>query len=67
MFLNRRVTQICAIPETEGSYCTVYALCDDGTIWAKVARLDNGAEWGQVTGVPQPEITQETIDRIAKL
>lgn len=67
MFFSRRVVQICAIPETDGNYCTVYALCDDGTIWAKVPRPDNGAEWMQVVGVPQPEITQDMIDRITQL
>jgi hypothetical protein len=46
---KRKVIQICVIPTTGESMETLYALCDDGTIW-----FIGGSEWIEVPEIPQP-------------
>lgn len=50
---ERRIIQISTIGE--GSF-NIFALCNDGTLWAKsVLNMEDTAHWVQVNGVPQPE------------
>ena len=54
----RKVVQI----TTDGWDATLYALCNDGTIWV----YGNGiADWEQVKSIPQEHDT--SIDKINKL
>lgn len=49
-----KIVQITAIPETDRSYEHVYALCDDGAMWA-LTRSRFGPEWNwyKVPAIPK--------------
>lgn len=47
----RKVIQIVVMPQGVTESAALYALCDDGTIWA----MNVGYPWGRVTAVPQSE------------
>lgn len=50
----RRIIQIAATPDTTDRYVTMYALCDDGTVW-NIAWDMRGVptKWSPVPPVPQ--------------
>lgn len=60
----RKPIQIAAVPssDTEGAYQTnaetLYALCDDGSIWWYV----HGDEWSLLPPIPQDGETATTLD-----
>lgn len=55
----RKIVQITAasVPETEDSLLqeTIYALCNDGTLWMMHWWGANNKRWIQVDGVPDGE------------
>jgi hypothetical protein len=51
--MKRKPIQIAAIPLTEaGGRETVYALCEDGSIWRRDERLYNPTQWERVPDIP---------------
>lgn len=46
----RRIVQINTVRNEVVGLVTVYALCNDGTLWCKAGGFN---EWQQVEGVPQ--------------
>ena len=54
MTTPRKIIQISVIPETAESCFAVYALADDGTIWAHYPER-NGTAWAQLKVNPLPE------------
>jgi len=50
----RKVIQIVAVPEDINFYHSMYALCDDGTMW-NTSWLPSGEQqsWLQVAPIPQ--------------
>lgn len=57
MTTPRKIIQIAAIPETEESYCNVFALADDGTIWSHHPGGD-GTAWTRLKVDSLPEREQ---------
>lgn len=51
--MKRKIIQIAIAPETESTIAVLYALCDDGTLWALVD--NNTSEWEAVKPIPQDE------------
>lgn len=47
----RKIIQIEAIPEGEGTYAGVFALCDDGEIF--YSRGNSKSEWVRLPKIPQ--------------
>jgi len=44
---KRKIIQITSLPESEQFFGTIYALCDDGTVWART--ISGGKkEWKQI-------------------
>lgn len=41
--MKSKVIQITVLPESEDKYATLFALCEDGSIWAKT--LHAGYDW----------------------
>lgn len=48
---GRKTVQISAIPGTEYSHACIYALCDDGSLWASV----NSDGWTKLPPIPQED------------
>lgn len=46
----RRIVQISAVPETDGNWPTVFALCNDGTVWEAVE--DDSMKWRPWAALP---------------
>lgn len=46
----RKIIQICVDGETDEQSGTLFALCDDGTVWQKVNRKEY--HWEQVESIP---------------
>lgn len=53
---TRKVVQIATYPMVGST--SVYALCDDGTLWA----LHGRKEWTRLKDIPQPEESGTVID-----
>lgn len=47
----RKTIQIAAVPETDGNYPGIFALCDDGTIFYLRLGTD---QWHAEPPIPQP-------------
>jgi hypothetical protein len=54
LVMKRKVIQIAASAGTL-QYNTLYALCDDGTLWRQRVNSGGDGEWEKMRGVPQPE------------
>jgi hypothetical protein len=46
----RKIIQISAVPATEASELTVFALCDDGSLWGFDS---NTGAWNFLSTIPQ--------------
>jgi hypothetical protein len=56
--MERKIVQISAVPGNSDSlWGDVYALCDDGTVWAAScgAHIEH-ASWYQLPPIPQPSL-----------
>lgn len=49
---KRKIVQLCSSREGCNVGETLYALCDDGTVWRKTERCGSDV-WIEVPGVPQ--------------
>ncbi len=54
--MTRKIIQFQVIPETDHMNFSVYALCDDGTIWAT---FKDHSEWVQMDQIPQQELNED--------
>lgn len=56
----RKIVQIAAVPETDGSEGGVYGLCDDGTLWVLCHDQPGGygTKWDRMPDIPQDELAQ---------
>lgn len=52
----RKIINIAAIPETPDNYGQLYALCNDGSVWAQQIGTD---EWVLISDIPQSEIGEQ--------
>lgn len=68
--MSRKVIQIATMPESRASgdvsvTAVLYALCDDGTMWA--ISYDEWNDWREVKPIPQPQPAEagESMSRTA--
>jgi hypothetical protein len=45
----RKIVQITAVPGADNGESSIYALCDDGTLWA----LSHSGQWHELPAIPQ--------------
>jgi hypothetical protein len=61
---KRKIIQIFAIPcgsaEMESNSTIVFALCNDGTVWA-IGRKDN---WSKLPDIPQGDHIEEILNDV---
>jgi hypothetical protein len=51
--VKRKIVQISAIPDTSTQYETVYALCDDHTVWRIVLKEEDlNPVWVELPPIP---------------
>lgn len=55
--MTRKIIQIAATPETKNSFRTVFALCDDGTVWDI---FESGDGWELLPPIPQGQLPSKT-------
>ena len=60
--MTRKIIQIAAIPETKNSFRTVFALCDDGTVWDI---FESGDGWELLPPIPQDQPPSKTTPEAA--
>jgi hypothetical protein len=53
--MTRKIIQISAIPDSEHNWPGVYALCDDGSLWAINYCPAVTTAWWQLPPIPQPK------------
>ncbi len=52
--MTRKIIQIAASENAEGGR-SVFALCDDGTLWCSVSGERRWLDWQPFPEIPQPE------------
>lgn len=60
--MARKIVQIAAHGEGERTFSTLFALCDDGSVWSKVLH----DAWFEIPAIPQddePETVMAPVDR----
>lgn len=64
---NRKIIQIAATPETQDSYHTIYALCDDGTLWTRTPHtMGSTSDWELVSIDRVEEATVVNTDGVSQ-
>jgi hypothetical protein len=52
---HRTITRICAAARGDGGPISIYALCDDGTVWHSKSTSAGSPGWALLPPIPQPE------------